>query len=292
MHPAGSIIYFTVASGFGFGFLFFLGVGVPDIQGQTAFWHYFVAYGLAVTGLLSSLLHLGNPQRAWKALSQWRTSWLSREGVAAVATLAVLAPRALAQIFQGPDLIWFGYVGAILSIVTVICTAMIYGQLKTVPRWNQPLTPLLFLSYAFAGGAVLARVETVLLIAFGLVWLLQLSHWFYGYHCWKRRESTTETATGLGSMDGKVRLLEQPHTGKNYLTTEMVHSVGRKHAHKVRLLFHAFFLVAFLQIFWLDRFGGYGVFLSLAVATFLSRWLFFAEAEHVVSLYYDRPENP
>ena len=74
MHPAGSLIYFTVASGFGFGFLFFLGLGMPETTGVGAFWRYFVGYGLAVTGLMSSVLHLGNPVNAWKAFSQWRSS--------------------------------------------------------------------------------------------------------------------------------------------------------------------------------------------------------------------------
>jgi DMSO reductase anchor subunit len=41
---------------------------------------------LVTLGLLSSTFHLGHPERAWRAFSQWRSSWLSREGVAAVAT--------------------------------------------------------------------------------------------------------------------------------------------------------------------------------------------------------------
>ncbi len=40
-----------------------------------------LALGLIAAGLLSSTGHLGRPERAWRAFSQWRSSWLSREGV-------------------------------------------------------------------------------------------------------------------------------------------------------------------------------------------------------------------
>jgi DMSO reductase anchor subunit len=34
---------------------------------------------LLLLGLASSFLHLGRPERAWRAATMWRTSWLSRE---------------------------------------------------------------------------------------------------------------------------------------------------------------------------------------------------------------------
>ena len=90
MKPAPSIIFFTVASGAGYGLLFWLGVLKPlgllpasSLFGATAA---IIALALITAGLCSSLLHLGRPERAWRALSQWRSSWLSREGVAAVIT--------------------------------------------------------------------------------------------------------------------------------------------------------------------------------------------------------------
>ena len=81
MHPAPSIIMFTALSGVGFGLLIWLGLGVPALSGWAAFWAFGLAYGLSVVGLISSTLHLGHPERALKAFSQWRSSWLSREGV-------------------------------------------------------------------------------------------------------------------------------------------------------------------------------------------------------------------
>src|SRR6188508_911218 len=93
MHPAFSVIFFTTASGAGFGLLAWVGLlalggGLPQ-RGVTLV---LLALGavLAVSGLLSSLLHLGQPLRAWRAFSQWRSSWLSREGVLSVATFLPL----------------------------------------------------------------------------------------------------------------------------------------------------------------------------------------------------------
>ena len=284
MHPAGSLIYFTVASGFGFGFLFFLGLGLPSVEGQGAFWRYFLAYGLAVSGLMSSVLHLGNPRNAWKALWQWRSSWLSREGVVAIVTLAAFAPVAIGQIFFASNITWLGFVGATLSLGTVYCTAMIYGQLKTVPRWKQPLTPLVFLVFALTGGALLAQLYWIALMGFAVLLGVQIGHWMLGDRAWADKTDTPESATGLGGQDGTVRLLERPHTGKNYLTTEMVHKVGRKHALKLRGLTLGLLILAGLLALvnlWISA-------AVLGLAALVSRWLFFAEAEHVVGLYYGR----
>ena len=88
MHPAVSVIFFTVMSGAGLGMIFLIGLGFPvDASAAWVFLIGVVGGGLAVAGLLASTFHLGHPERAWRALSQWRSSWLSREGIAAIATL-------------------------------------------------------------------------------------------------------------------------------------------------------------------------------------------------------------
>jgi DMSO reductase anchor subunit len=91
MHPASSVIAFTTLSGLGFGLLFWLGLGYPNVTGWVAFVLFAIAYLMAVGGLLASTFHLGRPERFLKAFSQWRTSWLSREGICAVAGLIVMA---------------------------------------------------------------------------------------------------------------------------------------------------------------------------------------------------------
>ena len=156
MHPAPSVILFTTLSGIGFGLLAFLGLGLPLVTGWLAFAFFAVAYLLAVGGLLASTFHLGHPERALKAFSQWQTSWLSREAWAAVGALVVMGIYGAGLVFLDLRMPILGQIGAALSLATVYCTSMIYAQLKTVPRWNMPLTPVLFVSLSLAGGALLA----------------------------------------------------------------------------------------------------------------------------------------
>ncbi len=233
MHPATSVILFTVLSGMGFGMLTLLGLGVGRPEGLAAFWTYGVAYALACGGLLASSFHLGNPQRALKAFSQWRTSWLSREAWLAVATLLVFVPTALGAIFggarPGPVL------GALLALATVLATSMIYAQLRTVPRWRHWTTPALFLGFAVTGGAiVLAPALVAAGLCAGLGALLALS-FRLGDAQFASSGSTIGTATGLAAI-GEVRAFEPPHTGTNYLMREMIHVVARKHVEKLRVI--------------------------------------------------------
>ena len=79
MHPAASVIIFTSLSGLGFGLLVFLGLGIIIPTGFMAFIIFTLAYVLAVGGLMASTFHLGRPERALKAFTQWKSSWLSRE---------------------------------------------------------------------------------------------------------------------------------------------------------------------------------------------------------------------
>ncbi|MGR3291872.1 MAG: dimethyl sulfoxide reductase anchor subunit family protein [Paracoccaceae bacterium] len=290
MHPAPSVIIFTVLSGLGFGMLAWLGLGFPDVTGRVAFGYFFVSYGLAVGGLLASTFHLGNPQRALLAFTQWRTSWLSREAWVSVITLSLMGIYAGAVIFFGTKLVIVGWIAAVLCLGTVFTTSMMYTQLKTVPRWNHPTTPLIFLLYSATGGALmvgLLSVAVLLLIVTGAVqWLV----WRHSDRRFADSGTTIETATGLGAI-GKVRQIEPPHTGSNYLLKEMVYIVARKHAKNLRIiaLILAFVLPAIVALLP----GPQALVIILAMVlhlagVFVSRWLFFAEAEHVVGLYYDK----
>jgi DMSO reductase anchor subunit len=290
MHPAPSVIVFTALSGLGFGLLAFLGLGIPDVSGITAFIFFLIAYALAVGGLLASTFHLGNPQRALKAFSQWRTSWLSREGVFAVLALCVTGIYAAALIFLDMRLPVVGMIGAALSMISVFCTSMIYGQLKTVPRWNQPMTPALFMLYTLAGGALLAGQVKLAALFMLILAGAQLLHWMIGDNRLAIAGGTIGAATGLGHL-GKVRLLESPHSGENYLLKEMAHEVGRKHAHKLRIIALLFACLIPALLLLLTTPGHTTAALAVVlhlVGLFAGRWLFFAEAEHVVALYYDK----
>lgn len=289
MHPAPSIILFTVCSGLGFGMLTFLGFDPDAPRGWSAFWFFLIAFALSVGGLLSSTFHLGHPERFLKAFSQWRSSWLSREAVLAVAALVVMGLYALGLVFFGAQWTLLGWIGGVLSILTVFATSMIYTQMKTVPRWNNWSVPVLFLGYAIVGGALLTGRVTLVLLLIPLLAVAQILAWFDQDRREKNAETTIATATGLGTI-GTVRAFEAPHTGENYLTKEMVFRIGRKHSATLKVI--ALFLFAALP-FLLFLLPFHHMLAIIAVLSHLAgvlvqRWLFFAEARHAVSTYYGR----
>ena len=289
MHPAPSVIFFTTFSGLGFGLLTWLGLGAPDVTGWTAFAFLAIAYVMAVGGLLASTFHLGRPERAIKAFSQWRSSWLSREAWCSVGALVVMAIYGAGLVFLDTRFQLLGLIGAIFSVLTVFTTSMIYTQLKTIPRWNMPLTPANFLSISLAGGALLAgqvQIAMILLLVAGGV---QALVWIRGDKAFAASGTTLATATGLGDR-GAVRAFEPPHTGTNYLLKEFVHQIGRKHAQKLRIISLGLMVVVPVVLLLLP-FSHILAVLALAshiAGVLTARWLFFAEAEHVVGLYYGK----
>ena len=288
MHPAPSVIIFTTLSGLGFGLLVFLGLGFPPVTGWVAFVFFLIAYALAVGGLLASTFHLGHPERALKAFSQWRTSWLSREAWAAVTALVIMALYAMGAVFFDTRISAVGWLGAGLSLATVITTAMIYTQIKAVPRWHQALTPLHLTTASLAGGALLAGQITLAQIFLFLGGIIQIAHWLRGDGRFAQAGQSIASATGL-SEAGRIRAFEAPHTGTNYLLREMVHVVGRKHAQRLRIIALGLGFALPLALLLIPGashgLGGLAV-LSHILGMLASRWLFFAQAEHVVGLYY------
>lgn len=289
MHPAPSVILFSTMSGLGFGLLAFLGFGMPAPTGWVAFVFFALGYILAVGGLIASTFHLGHPERALKAFKQWRSSWLSREGICAVVALLVMAVYGAGLVFFGTRLTVLGYIGGLLSLGTVFTTAMIYTQIKTVPRWHNFTTPLMFMSICIAGGSLLAGRTSLAIPLLGIAGLAQIAHWLLGDRALEKSGTTIATATGLGAR-GTVRAFEPPHTGTNYLLKEFVYVVARKHAEKLRVLAIVLMVIVplVLLVIGVTHVTAALAVISHLVGVFTARWLFFAEAEHVVGLYYGK----
>lgn len=290
MHPATSVILFNTLSGLGFGLLFWLGLGVLVPTGLGAFIWFTIAYLLAVGGLIASTFHLGHPERAIKAFSQWKTSWLSREGVCAVFALIVMAIYGAGLVFLETRLMLVGIIGGLASLGVVFTTSMIYTQMKTVPRWRHWTTPAMYLLLSLGGGALLANQPYLAAFLLGVAGLLQVYAWMGGDQRLAQSGTDMATATGLGHI-GKVRAFEPPHTGTNYLMREFIHQVGRKHALQLRIITLAlgFVLPVLLLLFFFDNHAiAVIAILSHIVGVLTLRWLFFAQAEHVVGLYYGK----
>ena len=304
MHPAYSVILFTTASGAGYGLLALLGlVGFNHGQASSlAFGIVAVAIALSLitVGLLSSTFHLGHPERAWRALSQWRSSWLSREGVAAVLTYlpALLFGLVWSGLIEAPRFIGpLGLVTAVMALVTVFCTGKIYSTLTTIRAWNDRLTVPVYLAFALATGAsILACITAVFgnfpgfLVGFASVLLvitiaLKLAYWHRIDTA--PRDRTIENATGLGRI-GRVSQWEVPHTAANYIQKEMGYVVARRHAAKLRRLVMLALVLSVLLMLGavLVSWAAFPAAALVLFAAVVERWLFFAEAQHVSMLFY------
>ena len=304
MHPAYSVILFTTASGAGYGLLALLGlVGVNHGQASSlgfGITSMFIALGLITVGLLSSTFHLGHPERAWRAFSQWRSSWLSREGVAAVITYvpALIFGLAWSGLIDAPALIApLGILTAVMAMVTVFCTGKIYSTLTTIRAWNSPLTVPVYLAFSLATGAALLAAITsvfgnfpgflVILTCLLLAITIALKFAYWRSIDTAPRDRTIENATGLGAI-GRVSQWEAPHTSENYVQKEMGYAVARKHAAKLRRLV-VLALVLAIALFLAALLLPLAALPAAALALFaaaVERWLFFAEAQHVVTLFY------
>ncbi|BCG91113.1 DMSO reductase [Mesorhizobium sp. 113-3-9] len=311
MHPAVSVVFFTTATGAGYGLLALLGVlgGLQIIPPD--FWLGLVglalALGLVAAGLLSSTGHLGRPERAWRAFSQWRSSWLSREGVSSVITFIPAGLFGIGWVFLGHTDGWVaiaGLLAAIGAIVTVCTTGMIYASLKPIAQWHSRYTLPAYLIFATMTGSVLlnallqgfgvgSRVMlalSMLATLAGLGW--KLATWRYN----DRLEIPTTANTATGLAGGTVRSLEWPHTEENYLLKEMGFRIARKHSAKLRritqLLAFALPVLLLTTTFALPwPFAAVSSGLAAIVqftGMLVERWLFFAEAKHTVTLYYGR----
>lgn len=311
MHPALSVVFFTTATGAGYGLLALLGVLAAFGAIAPDRWLGFVALGLALAlvtaGLLSSTLHLSHPERAWRAFSQWRSSWLSREGIASVATYLPAGIFGIGWVILGRT---DGFVGvaalaaAIGALVTVFTTGMIYASLRPIAQWHSRFTVPGYLLHALMTGSVLLSAILGAFASAGggikaFTMLAILVAWAWKLATWRHNDAlvpgeTAASATGLEG--GMVRSIEWPHTEENYVLKEMGYRIARKHVAKLRSLVHllAFALpltataVAFLTTGGISIAAAIIAVMAQAPGMLIERWLFFAEAKHTVTLYYGR----
>jgi len=310
VHPAASVIVFTTLSGAGYGALALLAGFAAAGHALPPDWPLAIALLGALAfvsiGLLSSMLHLGRPERAWRAVTQFGSSWLSREGVLALLTypaVLLFGYGLLATEFGG----WWrlsALAVLVLAIATVVATGMIYASLKPIAAWRHRLVVPGYLVFAAGSGALwllpldLASggamqpalgIAAVLLCLLGAV--LKVLYW-RGLE----RQALPSRAAALGMPElAQATPLDPPQTSAGYLQREMGFRIARKHARRLRrlALLVGFLLPAVVAILALlpaaalpaALLGGLAAVLAQS-GLLVERWLFFAEARHTVMLYY------
>ena len=195
--------------------------------------------------------------------------------------------------------LWINLILITFVLFTVYATAMIYASLKTVACWNQFLTPVCYLMYAISGGLLaiiwfMSMIGQIITFNITLIfYLLIISTWILKIRWWwnldnNQSDSNLATATGLGSF-GEVRSLMPPHTSENYLQKEMGFVIARKHAMKLRILSLTLGGIIPITVLLSGTLSSILLGISLLIhliGVFIERFLFFAEAKHVVTLYY------
>ncbi|ALG67938.1 dimethyl sulfoxide reductase anchor subunit family protein [Beggiatoa leptomitoformis] len=295
MRPAFSVIFFTVTAGMGYGLMFLLMlVQLINLNVYLSVTQIFLIVCIALVfitaGLLSSTLHLANPTRAWRAFSRFRTSWLSREGILAV----IFYPVVLIYLIS----LWIGKPHwsitlfiSILAILTLFATGMIYACLKTIRQWYTPLTPINYVLLGIMLGgllfvALLGDIATGFL-PFVLSLIAIAASAKLIYYGWLGQPTETSINTATGFSYAIVRLLEIGHTADTFVTREFNYSIS---ALQIRILRSIVFIMGFiLPAILLGYASVVSQWLAVIIAysgILLERWLFFAEARHVVNLYH------
>ena len=318
MRPALSVLLLTTLLGAGQGlFLALFAVDVCALAGlvppQDGHWFYAHGSLLALVflgaGLVASFFHLGRPERAWRAATMWRTSWLSREVIVLPAFMGLVflygiahfaETRSAPSTFAVDTPIVVGVAGAIGAIALYVCTAMIYACLSFLREWASPLTIANFILLGAASGFTLAAAFAAMaapgLTRFLAGWALALT--LLGgaarvaslvRNARLRPKSTLQTAIGV--KHPHIVQKSMGFMGGSFNTREFFHGRSRTALRSVKGVFlvMAFVIPALLLVavrggfpsWWLDI-----AFVVQFLGLIAERWYFFAEANHPQNLYY------
>lgn len=309
MHPAFSVIFFTVTSGLGYGLIILLILAqltgfAGEIEKQQILTAGITAIVLITLGLLSSTLHLANRKNAWRAFNRFRTSWLSKEGVFSV-LFYPFALGYLAAVWWGDSQAWWvtglGSIALILAALTIFSTGMIYACLKTIRQWHTALTPTSYIWLGLMLGALALTAilgsESRLLVGLTLaiIVIAAIVKWIYFMWIGTPKGSSINTATGF--TRAVVRILDPGHTAGTFLTHEFGYEPSAGNALLLRsfMFLLAFIVPGILLIVILNNPQminlSYVALVIAYVGVLVERWLFFAEARHVVNLYHGRQQT-
>ena len=259
-----------------------------------------LAFVLTGAGAVASLFHLGHPERAWRALAMWRTSWLSREGIAVLGFMALLFAYGGAHALGLPGTPLLGALAAAASLTLFVCTGMIYACIRFLQEWASPLTVTNYLVLGCASGLTLASAFAAFAAdglapayAWGAIGFTALGWATRGASLWRnarlRPKSTLQSATGIHHP--RIVQTSQGFMGGSYNTREFFH--GRTPA-ALRTVKWGFLLLAFAVPLVLLAVGlGSRSALALSLAfgvqylgLLAERWYFFAQANHPQNIYY------
>ena len=307
MNPAFSVVVFTAAAGAAQGLVVAIALGLlagVPVATTSVRAGLLVALVLLLAGLGASFLHLGRPERAWRAATMWRTSWLSREVIVLPLFIAVVGfwwlmerePHSLSARALLP------LAAIALAALLWYCTAMIYACLRFIEEWAQPLTIVNFVLLGLSSGLVLASAlaalageSRALALAVPAALVVTLVAWASRTAAWRRNaairhRSTLQTATGIASP--RLRQTSMGMSAGSFNTREFFHRASLAALRRIKgaAIVLAFALPAALLAAVAVGALPAGVCVAALIVQvpglIADRWLFFAQAKHPQNLYY------
>jgi DMSO reductase anchor subunit len=323
MHPAFSVIFLTTLIGVGQGLFLALftaqSYGLFDLlpkQDSQTFYAFgsFIALAFMIGGLVASFFHLGRPERGWRAATQWRTSWLSREVIVLPAFMGMLFLYGAAHFFEikpvlatlpgnvAIDLtVVLGAIAWLLAFALFICTGMIYACLRFLREWHSPLTVINYILLGGASGFTLATVFAAIaapdLVRFFAGWatiitLLGLVSRVASLIRNARLKPKSTLQSAIGIKHPKIVQKTQGFLGSSFNTREFFHGKSAAFLRSIKWIFLllAFVVPALLLVPEVTGAGALGLMLLAFVVQYVGllaeRWFFFAQANHPQNLYY------
>lgn len=310
MRPAWSVLLLTTLIGAAQGLLMTLvGVEIATAAAPPDGLHSFLIAGCVVAlllsglGLLASFFHLGHPERAWRAMAGWRTSWLSREVLALPAFMASVLAYGVAHWLGGLPTLALGLLATGMALLLFVCTGMVYAAIKVIREWAHPITVLNYLLLGCASGATLAAaltawtapaLTTVLALAALALTLLALFSRAAALLRNARLQPSITLQSAIGVRHPRIVQKAQGAIGGSFNTREFFHGAS---AASVQRLQAGFLLLGFalpMLLLAAGQVSASGLLLGVAfVVQYLGllaeRWCFFAQARHPQNLYYQTP---
>jgi DMSO reductase anchor subunit len=321
MRPAFSVVFLTTLIGVGQGILTALVMAqylhevdiLPAWETPTYYaTGTLVALVFLSAGLLSSFFHLAHPERAWRTITRWRTSWLSKEVIVLPGVVGLAAIYgALQWLGWDPKVIVLGDVpvrlSLIVGVVTIaasfvlfICTGMIYASVKFIQQWASWLTVVNYILMGLASGFTVAAAHAVWAnspltgfmvwgaFALTLVAFVMRAAAVYRNGRIKRK---SDLGTAIGVHHPNIRQVTQGFMGGSFNTHEFTPGADKSVTDNVHWLFLpiAFlFPAVVLGAAWAT--GNLGAVYAAALIQYaglvLERWGFFAQGQHPQNLYY------
>ncbi|HKK05909.1 MAG TPA: DmsC/YnfH family molybdoenzyme membrane anchor subunit [Gammaproteobacteria bacterium] len=322
MHPAFSVIFLTTLIGVGQGMFLALFTGqsyaaVELLPAQDSAAFYGLGSALALlfllAGLAASVLHLGRPERGWRAAARWRTSWLSREVLVLPATMAIIFVYGVMH-YMGWDMVLLqnaagatlslslavGTVGVVATFALFVCTGMIYACIKFLQEWASPLTVINYTLLGTASGFTLATAFSAYsapaLMEFYGLWAIIITAAAFvtrGASLIRnaRIKHKSSLQTAIGVRHTRIQQKAQGQMGGSFNTREFFHGKSAAFLKSIKWIFLVLVFPVPIALLWAGIAEGsvpalIAAFIVQYIGLVAERWFFFAQSNHPQNLYY------